>query len=390
MLLWLLFALMTAGVIAVLLRPLMQGAAAGVRDAQADIAVYKDQLSEIDADAARGLVTPADAELARREVARRLLARAQSDTTRASRIMPVRPLLGTIATVLPLLAISTYVWLGTPHLPDQPRSALPTAPLDRTPVGELVAKVEARLVERPDDGKGWDVIAPIYFRQERFAEAAHAYGRASALLGETPARLAGFAEATVLANNGIVTDVARAAYEKLAKADPDRVEPKFWLALALEQDGKRTEAAAAYKAILAAAPPGANWRPLIEERIAAVEKTSAATVPAIPTSKGGAATSLITQSPPRGPSAADMKAAEKMSDADRAEMIRGMVASLAQRLADNPSDMQGWQRLMQSYIVLGDRANAEIALGDARRRLAGNQAALTELSAIAKSLGLGS
>ena len=71
-------------------------------------------------------------------------------------------------------------------------------------------------------------------------------------------------------------------------------------------------------------------------------------------------------------------------------MIRGMVASLAQRLADNPSDMQGWQRLMQSYLVLGDRAKAEAALGDARRRLAGDAAALTELSAIAKSLGLGS
>ena len=212
-----------------------------------------------------------------------------------------------------------------------------------------------------------------YFRLERFADAANAYARAAALLGETPQRLAGFAEATVMANNGIVTEAARAAYEKIAKADPSRFEPKFWLALAKEQDGKLAEAAADYRAMLVAAPPDANWRPLIEERLAVVE-------------------TRVMPNPrqPRGPSAADVKAAESMPAADRTQMIRGMVDGLAKRLAADPGDTEGWQRLIQSYMVLGEREKAVAALADARRKLAGNAPALGDLTALAKSLGLGS
>lgn len=383
MLLWLLFALMTAAVLAAVLRPLVTQRTAAASSAHADIAVYKDQLAELDVDTARGLITPSEAGLARREISRRLLARAAAtdadtaaiatDAAAPPLVVRPRPVVATIALALPVAAIAAYVMLGSPQMPDAPHRRVAGQALERTPVGELVAKVEARLAEYPQEGKGWDVLAPIYFRQERFAEAANAYGRAIALLGETPARLAGFAESTVLANNGIVTDAARAAYETLAKADPSRVEPKFWLALAKEQDGRIAEAAADYRAILATAPPGATWRPLIEERIAAVEKSPGAS-----------------QAAPRGPTGADVKAAEKLTEGERAEMIRGMVASLAEKLAANPADIQGWQRLMQSYLVLGEKPKAEAALRDARQKLAGNAQALADLAAIAKSLGLGS
>ena len=373
MLLWILFALMTAGVLAVLLRPLLRGGSSRATDAAADIAVYKDQLSEVDADVSRGLVSTADAETARREIARRLLARAEVANDGAGRRIAVRPLLGAIGGLVPVLAIGGYLLLGSPHLPDKPRTQIGTETLATAPAADLVAKVEARLAERPDDGKGWDVVAPIYFRMERFADAANAYGRAASLLGETPQRLAGFAEATVMANNGIVTEPARAAYEKIAKADPSRVEPRFWLALAKEQDGRLAEAAADYRAILAAAPTDATWRPLIDERLAVVEKRPP-----------------VTGQPPKGPSAADVKAAESLSATDRAQMIRGMVENLSKRLETNPNDAEGWQRLVQSYVVLGERDKATAALADARRKLAGNAIALSELSALAKTLGLGS
>ncbi len=380
MLLWLLFAAMTGGVLVALLRPLSVTVWPAASDADADIAVFKDQLRELETDAARGLVAAEEAELARREVARRLLARADAadiPIANDTRRMAVKPLIWGVAGALPVIAVALYGWLGAPRLADRPLGSTPPASVDATPIADLVARVEARLIERPDDGKGWDVIAPIYFRQERFADAANAYSRANALLGETNARLAGFAEATVLANNGVVTEAARGAYQKMAKNDPARVEPKFWLALALEQDGRFVEAAAAYRAILAAAKPDADWRPMIEDRIAAVDKQISSKAPSA-------------QGFSKGPSDADVAAAGKMSEADRNQMIRGMVASLAQRLATDPSDVAGWQRLMQSYLVLGERAQAVAALGDARRRLAGNPVALGELDTIAKTLGLGS
>jgi cytochrome c-type biogenesis protein CcmH len=372
LLLWLLFALMTAAVLRAVLRPLTR-AAAPADDVRADIAVYRDQLAEIDGDAARGLIDGQEAESARREVARRLLARADAlDAGPLARPVNVRALYSAVALLVPMSALAGYLVLGAPSLPDRPTVAR-GVPLEQAPVDALIAKVEARLRANPDDGQGWEVIAPVYFRLERFDEAAQAYAQAARLLGETTERLAGFAEATVLSANGIVTEPARLAYEKIRAMEPGRVEPRFWLALAKEQDGKMAEAAAEYRAILAAAPAEAAWRPLVEERLAAVD-------PSVPK----------VARPARGPSADDMKAAGEMSDKDRGQMIAAMVDGLAQRLKTSPQDAPGWVRLVQSYVVLGERAKALEALGEARRHLAGNPAALAELAALAKTLGLGS
>jgi cytochrome c-type biogenesis protein CcmH len=381
-LLWSLFAVMTAGVLLALLRPLTRAPDAHDEPAAtADIAVYKAQLAEVDADLARGLIQPAEAEIARREIARRLLAAAPDAPQTVKPSVALRPVaLGLMAGV-PLAAIATYIALGAPHLPAAPFAARKDMPVEKAPVDDLIARVEARLASNPDDGQGWDVIAPVYFRMQRFAEAAEAYERAAKLLGETVPRLAGFAESATLAANGIVTEPARLAYEKIAKADPSRIEPKFWLALALEQDGKVAEAAAAYRALLAGAPKDASWRPLVEERLAAV--TGGTPTP-------GRQAPPPPQAAPRGPSADDVAAAGKMTDADRAQMIRGMVDGLAKRLEANPDDVQGWQRLVQSFVVLGERDRAVAALGEARRKLAGNAQALSDLTALAKSLGLGS
>lgn len=377
MLLWLVFALVTVAVLGALLRPLSASRTYGATDqASADVAVYEAQLAELDADLARGLMQPAEAEFARREVVRRLLAASPEPSGATSTPAPaLRPIAFALATLLPLLAITGYSLLGSPHMPAAPFASQKTSPADKTPVDVLIARVEARLAANPNDGQGWDVIAPVYFRQQRYAEAASAYARAAALLGETTPRLAGFAEATTLAANGIVTEPARLAYEKIAKAEPSRVEPRFWLALALEQDGKSAEAATAYRGLLADAPKDATWRSLVEERLAVVTGVAPPSpMPAVP----------------RGPSADDMSAAAKMSDADRGQMIRGMVDGLAKRLDAEPNDLPGWQRLLQAYLVLGERDRAVTALADARRKLAGNPQALAELAKLATSLGLGS
>jgi cytochrome c-type biogenesis protein CcmH len=371
MLLWVLFALMTAAVIVAVLRPLTRdGGPDPLDDRATDVALYRAQLAEIDTDLARGVIGSADAELARREIARRLLAREEAAVP-VARSMSMRTVIGSVAAVLPIAALGLYLGLGAPDQPDRPLAAT-TRPLNDAPVADLVAKVEQRLAQRPDDGQGWDVIAPVYFRLQRFTDAAYAYQRAAVLLGESPARLAGFAEATVMAANGVVTEPARAAWERIRTLEPQRLEPRFWLALALEQDGKLAQAAAAYRALLAEGPADARWRPDVEARLAAVEPTAARGTPA------------------KGPTAADVAAAGQMDASAQAEMIRGMVEGLAQRLAANPADRDGWLRLVRSYAVIGDKAKAKASLADARRHLAKDAAALADLDALARSLGLGS
>ncbi len=400
MLLWVCFAVLSAAVLAALLTPLLRPpASADDRHAAADrdMAIYRDQLTEVEAERERGQIGNPEAEAARAEIARRLLAAEARQTSTMSgaavgsarvRSDALRYIARTLAIAVPLAATALYLRLGSPSLPAQPLAARLTQTADTSDVGRLIATVEARLKKYPEDGQGWDVIAPVYLRLARYADAADAFARASRLLGETSKRLAGLAEASVLATDGIVTETARQAYEKLHKLEPQRPEPRFWLALAKEQDGQLKAALADYRALLKDGEPNATWRPLVAERIIQVEaRLGIGAAPNSPVETGPVAKAPDV---PRGPSADDVAAAERLSKDDQSRMIEGMVQGLAERLAKDGRDLAGWQRLIQAYSVMGRTADAVAALARARGNFAGEPQSLTALNDLARNLGLGS
>ncbi|NOU05948.1 MAG: c-type cytochrome biogenesis protein CcmI [Hyphomicrobiaceae bacterium] len=371
MLLWIVCAVLTAVALAAVVRPLLTShtptTTAATHDPK-DLAVYRDQLTELENDLARGVIAGPEAELSRREIARRMLRVAEPSakpTLANSNLLAAKVGLVLAATV-PLLTLAGYITIGSPGLPARPFTERKVADVKNAPLDDLIVKVEAQLARNPDDGKGWDVIAPVYFRLERFDDAARAFQNATRILGETTNRLEGFAEATVMANNGIVVEPARAAYERLNALEPSRVEPKFWLTLAKEQDGKTTEAVAGYKALLAGAEADAPWRPLVEQRLAAIAPNMS---PAVASSSRA-----------RGPGADDVKAAESMTDTDRNRMISGMIDGLAARLKKDGNDAQGWQRLVQAYVVTGDLEKAKQASTDAKAALKADTSAASILS----------
>jgi cytochrome c-type biogenesis protein CcmH len=65
-----------------------------------------------------------------------------------------------------------------------------------------------------------------------------------------------------------------------------------------------------------------------------------------------------------------------------------MVDGLAARLAQNGRDPEGWLRLVRAYSVLGEQAKARTALGEARKVLSDDSAALSQLGDLARQLGL--
>jgi cytochrome c-type biogenesis protein CcmH len=366
MLLWLMFAAMTAMVLVAVLRPAFRQPFVSSSEPAADLAVYRDQLADLEKQVARGQLDTNEHEALRHEISRRIL-RLKPTNTRETATGIKAATVGMAAAVgVPLLCLALYAQLGSPNVPSRPFRADP-AQLANASAAELIARVEARLVTNPDDGRGWDAIAPIYFKLERFADASEAYGRAVRLLGESPQRLAGFAEATVLANDGIVTEQARVAYQKLRVASPDRFEPRFWLALAQEQDGNKAVAAAEYRALLQAAPADISWRGMVEQRLAVVTKNAASA---------------------KGPSDDDIKAAALLSEVDRTAMIIGMVDALAVRLKSNSADLDGWQKLIRSYVILKKPDLARAALTDARAKFVGNLSAITTLDDLARRLEL--
>jgi cytochrome c-type biogenesis protein CcmH len=217
------------------------------------------------------------------------------------------------------------------------------------------------------------MIATLYLGTGRFSEAAKAYAKAAELQGESVELLAGLADASILASGGIVTEPARAALEKVLKIEPGLVKARFWMAFAKEQDGRLADALADYNGLMKEAPPEAPYRTPVGERIKEVTRRMAAL---------GAETT--------GPTAADIEAAARLSPEERARMIAGMVDGLARRLRDNGKDLPGWRRLVNAYAVLGRKDDARRALADARRNFDGDAGALSELSQLAATLGLGS
>jgi len=384
-LLWIILACLTSIVLLVLLRPLAGPRAKDRAPEALDAAVYRDQLGEIESDRARGLIGEEEAEAARVEIARRLLA-ADSAVSGAAESSGSRARAATIAVALalPLLALGLYLAYGSPRLPDQPLAARLQDPASDRNLEALVARVEARLRQHPEEGEGWDVIAPVYMGWHRYSDAAEAYAEAIRLLGESAKRLSGQGQALVLANNGVVTEEARHALERALDLDQTLNEPRILLAIAKEQDGQFQAAIEDWRALLDNTQGDAPWRGIVEKRIAADEAHVVGKPVAgaeTPSPKEGAQNE-------RGPNASDVAAAQTMSPAEQQAMIQGMVQDLAARLDQDGSDLPGWLKLVRAYSVLDRKEDALKALARAKSQFSGNTQALEQLDQLAAELGL--
>jgi cytochrome c-type biogenesis protein CcmH len=375
MLFWVIAAILTLGASLAVLLPLAAGSKGASSSSDHDLEVYRDQLSELDRDAARGLIQPAEAAEARAEIARRILRLDDAGTANGasvSRASVAARLVATVAVLaVPLVSWGLYVKLGSPDLPSQPLSErLAKNPADSS-VDELVARAEAHLAANPADGRGWDVLAPVYLRMQRFSDAAAAYRNAIRLDGDSAVRQAGLGEAIAGAAGGIVSADAQDAFEAALKLDPANAKAGFYLAMALAQEGRTKEAVTAWQAMLGKLPPESPWRGAVEQALAKSGSPEVAS---------GGATS--------GPDAGDIDAASSMSPQDREAMINTMVAGLDDKLRQNPRDAEGWMRLVRSYVVLGKADQAREALGRAIAVFGADSDEAKKFTAFAASLGL--
>ena len=378
MLLWIILATLTAVVLLVLLRPLANKSREDVGRAEFDAAVYRDQLREVESDRDRGLIGPVEADAAKLEISRRLLA--SVDEKQGATPAPLRfrsAAMLAVSILISLAAVSLYLVYGSPGTPDQPLAARLTDPTNEQDLAAIIARVEARLRAHPEEGEGWDAVGPVYMGTGRYVDAADAYTKAIKLLGESPKRLAGRGQALVLASNGVVSEDARRSLERALALDGSLLEPRILLAIAKEQDGRFQDAIDDWRALLDRADPSAPWRQMVEQRMAAAQAHLSGAVPGV-----AAAPSRT------GPSEQDMTAAQKMNPADRQAMIEQMVQRLAQRLEQQGDDLAGWLQLVKAYSVLDRKDEAEKALSRAKMQFSGRTNAIEQLDALAAELGL--
>lgn len=385
MLFWISVSLLTVCAVLSVLLPIARRSSAAERPQSHDLEVYRDQLSELDRDAARGLIGAAEADEARAEISRRILkaageGKSPSAGGRQPGLAAGRAVALAAVLSVPLVSWSLYGLLGSPDLPSQPLSARLAADPAQLPADELVARAEAHLVAFPDDGRGWDVLAPVYLRMGRYQDAVVAFRKAIQLAGATANREAGLGEALAAAAGGMITADARDAFAQALQLEPGHPKSQFFLAGALAQQGRLGDAIAAWTVMRSALAVGSPWLPVVDQALAEAgrQTTAVATGPAQPG----------TGPAQPGPSADDVAAASQMSADDRNAMIETMVARLDEKLKLNPHDAEGWQRLVRSYQVLGKTEAARDALSRGVAALGAETDAAAGLQALAASLGL--
>ena len=448
-----------------------------------DVAVYRDQLEEIDRDEAASLIGNVEADAARVEVSRRLIAAAETAKAASAVAVPVAAgkyrwaTLSAAITLIPLGAGVTYLSLGSPNLvPVSMNAATSGQPLPGG-IENTVAEVETYLESNPKNGRGWELLAPVYLRLGRFDDAVRARRNALEIFGPDAARLGDLGEAIVMASNGVVTPEAKGLFERANAADPEDVMAQYYLGLNAKQEGRRDEAVKRWTALVSGAREGAEWLPLVKNALARIDEKGPSAVAAAPSAagvappehSGGTIEAMVerlaerlkkdgsdvpgwiqlvrsyrvlgkadkvnaaiadahtalandqealqrldqglagleaeasarasgpgatapappaTSIAPKGPNASQVAAAAQMAPAERNGMIEGMVARLAQKMAENGSDVDGWLRLIKAYSVLGERDKALAAAANARNALAGNSENLRRIGELAKELGL--
>ncbi len=375
MLFWILVSCVTALLAVALLAPLLRRSATAGGEHAHDVEVYRDQMAEVDRDAAAGLISAEEAENARAEIGRRLLSSADkaSKETDASPKASRHPLAQAfIILLLPALGIGLYLYAGSPGVPDAPLAARLANP--GNDVALLLAKAENHLIQNPDDGAGWDLVAPIYLRNRRPTDAANAYRQAIRIRGESAERLSGLGESIVASNQGLISSEATDAFRKALSIDRNDARAEFYLAFAMEQEGRRMEALAAFQSLAKTSPPDAPWQPIVAQHIASLQNAPDQPAP--------------NPAAPGNPTAADVAAAQDMSAGDRQQMIQNMVAGLDDKLKADPNNFEGWMRLVRSYAMLKQADKASDALDRALKAFPADGAQGKQLVALATQLGI--
>ena len=438
MILWAILTIMTSVAAVFLAAPFLRRLDQRQEAPAGDIEVYRDQLAEVEKEAAAGLIEGDQAETASTEIKRRMLA-----ADRARSPSPARFSLGernfaaiAIAGIVVLGSVGLYAINGTPDLISSPaRISAPaqTSAVDqlaavtqggtRLPqnasqpqlgsVDEMIARLTDRLSRNPNDPEGWRMLGWSYFNTERFAQAASAYAKAIELNPQSVDYRSSRGEALVRAADGLVTDEAKAQYAEAVRLDPRDPRGRFFLGLAKEQAGNKQAALDDWIAILNETDSNDSWVDDLRQRVTELGQETGVDVakrlhapplaptggllgmlqrqeqaPAIPNVAAPSVATPNTIPNKGGPSAEDVRNAEAMQPADRTAMIQAMVDRLASRLSQSPRDVEGWIRLMRSRQVLGEADAAEETFRLALEVFKDAPPEQERISAAARQLGL--
>lgn len=263
--------------LALVLRPLVAGGPVRrLSRREANLAIYRGQLRELDADRAAGTLAQADYQRAREELEARALEDLDSEAEPAPR-RGARATAALVAVALPAAALAVYLAVGSPGAlsPQVDHGAVSAEQIE-----EMVGRLAARMGENPDDAEGWKLLGRSYAALGRFGEAVDAYAKAAAREPRDAALLADFADALAMARG------------KSLEGEPEQlvlraleIEPQNLKALALAGtaafERKAFAAAAGYwQRMLPLVPPDSEDAQVIRDNVAQATQLAGGKPPA--------------------------------------------------------------------------------------------------------------
>ena len=333
MIFWLVSFLLVAITLFFFWRAWSRGISSPLENTISEKALYERRLAEIDLEFEAGKIDATNMEAAKAEAGRQLIRSTKSGEKSSQASVQQRGWVFILALVfIPVFTLAIYPLLGSPQLINPPERK---AQNQEQSLEQLVATVERRLQESPDDAQGWRVLAPIYVRSQQYEKAEAAFRNLLRIEGESSIVMSSLAEMITAKQQGKINAEALQLFERAVVLDARNTTARFFLGLEKIQSGNEQAAREIWQKMVDDAEGDEDWLPAIKERLASLEET--------------ASQSTNTQQP---------SAIEQMSEEDRSR-VEGMVASLEQRLEDDPTDQRGWVMLVRSYIVLGDMDRAK-------------------------------
>jgi cytochrome c-type biogenesis protein CcmH len=438
MTLWIILTIMTSAAAVLLSAPFIRRLDRPQAESAGNIEVYRDQLKEIENEQQQGLVDDAQAEMARLEIKKRALAASKTDRSFLPRLSGRERdfAVAGVTAIVVLGSVGLYAATGNPDLPSK-QSSVPAqraseslsfvressapenlvaamkkiagegqgqpqaqAQSEVPPVDEMIRRLETRLLQNPKDGQGWRTLGWSFLNIGRYSEASDAYQKAIELNPNVAEIRSARIEALVRSADGVVTADAKNAIEDTLKIDPKDGRARFFKGLAKEQGGDKASALKDWIEVLKDANPDEAWVSDLKNKISGLKQelgsddaarsngpneTDAGRSP----EKSTVARALPMPSAiEKGPNPQDVRTAEAMPPEERSAMIRGMVDRLASRLEKSPHDADGWIKLMQSRMVLGDTELAKQALDRGIEAFTDDMPQRERIVAAAQQLGL--
>ena len=367
---WVLIALLAVIAVAVLVRPLLKQHEEVASRAAYDRTIFEDQLKEVDRDVERGVLTPAEAEAARIEIQRRILGAAKLSEPTLNTTGPAmrKTTIAAVGIAVPVLAAVIYFSVGSPFGARTPATEEP----GMAEINQMVDGLAAKVKENPKDAEGVGMLARSYLQLGRYDDAVAQFKQLTTLTPDG-VTFAAYGEAIAIANKNKVTKDSHDAFVKALVLDRGEPRARFYLGMEQLDKHEPKNAIAIWRDLLKEAPEGANWGVMVKEQLesaatnAGVEVASIAPKHALELVPQDELSLAKVQTAGTPGALANALPAPKTDPKDNGlpkemqEQVNGMVTSLAERLAKEPGDYNGWLMLGRSYTVLKNLKGAKDA-----------------------------